>query len=453
MKRMTRAFSRLLLLSMLSGISLHAVGQTTSQKPLSQMSASARQLVGIKVTGSKRYPEATIAAATGLQLGAVVGDDDFKKAARRLGDTGVFTDIAYKFSYSSAGTKLELQVTDALKFVPAHFEDFVWFSDEELLARIKEHDPLFNGELPVAGRLSDHVSDVLQAMLVEKGIPGHVEYAPFANKNGPIEAINFKVSDVLIRIRNFEFEGVGENEQTALVAAGKRLADREYSRLRLASLVQRQFLPIFNSRGFLKANFSDPQPKVVKVSAGDASEEGPRNQTVVDVIYTVTPGLRYVLKTLEWSGNHEFTSQELQKLLHAKAGEPANTVRLTEDLKQIQTLYGSRGFITAAIKVDAEFDDDNSTAILHLGVNEGFAYHMGELEFRGLDNSLMAKLRAAWKLRPGDVYDATYLSEYLPAAQKMLPPALDWEVAPHVTANLRDKSVDVDIIYSVKAPK
>lgn len=78
---------------------------------------------------------------------------------------------------------------------------------------------------------------------------------------------------------------------------------------------------------------------------------------------------------------------------------------------------------------------------------------MGELEFRGLDNSLTAKLRNAWKIRPGDVYDSTYLSEYLPAAQKLLPPAFDWEVSSHVTANQRDKTVDVDLIYSVKAAK
>ena len=38
-------------------------------------------------------------------------------------------------------------------------------------------------------------------------------------------------------------------------------------------------------------------------------------------------------------------------------------------------------------------------------------------------------------------------------AQKLLPPALDWDVASHVTANVRDKTVDVALIYSVKAPK
>ena len=140
-------------------------------------------------------------------------------------------------------------------------------------------------------------------------------------------------------------------------------------------------------------------------------------------------------------------------MVRAEPGKPANTIRLADNLKDVQKLYGSRGYVTAAIKANAEFDDAASTVVFHLEVKEGYAYHMGELEFRGLDNSLTAKLRAAWKIRPGEVYDATYLDEYLPAAQKLLPVNFDWDVTSHVTANLRDKSVDVDIIYSVKAPK
>src|SRR5579864_107560 len=128
---------------------------------------SQRKLIAIKVSGSKRYSQEDVIAATGLQMGSIVDEDDFKKASRRLGDTGAFSDIAYKFSYSPDGTKLELQVTDAAKFLPAHFEDFVWFSDEELQRRVKQHVPLFTGELPASGRLPDEVSDVLQAMLVE----------------------------------------------------------------------------------------------------------------------------------------------------------------------------------------------------------------------------------------------------------------------------------------------
>jgi outer membrane protein insertion porin family len=440
---MTTAFSRLLFPLLLQGLTLQSVAQG-AQKPLAQMSPSARQLIAIKVIGSKRFPEAAIAAATGLQMGTEVIDDDFKKAARHLGDTGVFTDIAYSFSYSSAGTKVEFHVTDVNKFVPARFEDFVWFSDEEVRRRIKEHVPLFAGELPLSGRMPDEVSDVLQAMLVENAIPGHVEYQP-------IEAISYSVSDVVIRVRNIEFTGAGEPERPALDAAALRLPEHQYSRTRLNLLVQHQLLPVYYARGYLKAAFGEPQPKVAKQTTD--AEDGPRNQTFVDVTFAVTPGLQYKVKSVQWSGNKEFSTDQLQKMVRIAPGQPANTVRLADNLKDVQKLYGSRGFLTSAIKANADFDDSTSTVAFTLEVNEGYVYHMGELEFRGLDNSLMAKLRAAWKLRFGEVYDSTYIEEYLPVAQKLLPANLDWDVASHVTANVRDKTVDVDIIYSVKAPK
>jgi outer membrane protein assembly factor BamA len=443
--------TKLFLLILLA--SLAAGGQSTSsQKALAQMPASARQLIAIKVTGSKRYSEQAIAAATGLQMGTAVDDDDFKKAARRLGDMGVFTEIGYSFSYSSAGTKLELHVADTAKFVPAHFEDFVWFSDAELRQRIKKLAPLFDGELPIFGRLADQVSDVLQAMLVQNSIPGHVEYIRAGKTDGPVESINYRVNDVLILVRNIEFTGAAPDDMPALKEAGERLPDHEYSRARLNLLVQKQLLPVYYERGYLKAQFGEPQPKVVKLPAAE-TEDGPRNQTVVDVTFAVIPGPQYKLKSLEWSGNHEFPTETLQKMVRAQPGQPANTIRLDDNLKDVQKLYGSRGFIACTIKANATFDDADGTVALRLDVTEGAIYHMGELEFRGLDNSLTAKLRNAWKIRTGEVYDSTYLSDYLPAAHKLLPATLDWDVASHVTANVRDKTVDVDLIYSVKAPK
>jgi len=447
---MTKATPRLLILLLAFGLLAPGLAQTV-QKPISQMPASARQLIAIKATGSKRYPEAAIVATTGLQLNTAVTDDDFKQAARHLADTGAFSDISYSFSYSVAGTKLELQVTDGEKFVPARFEDFVWFSDTEILRRIKEYVPLYDGFLPLAGKMADQVSDVLQAMLVESGVAGHVNYFRTGKPDGPVESIQYNVSDVIIRVRNIEFTGVAAAELPALEEAAKAFSGREYSRTKIDAFVQRQLLPVYHARGYLKVVCSEPQPKVVKEPEADMPE-GPRNQTIVDVAFALTPGLQYTLKSLEWSGNKEFPTETLEKMISVKLGQPADTVKLNDELRGVQTLYGSRGFITATISAEANYDDAASAVALHMTVKEGPVFHMGDLEFRGLDNSLTAKLRDVWKLRPGDVYDATYLESYLPEAHKLLPSRLDWEVSPHVTANLRDKSVDVDIIYSVKAP-
>ena len=444
---------RWLAVLLLLGIGLDLAQSQSTGKSFDHLPASDRQLISVKVAGTKRYSDDAVLAASGLQIGTTVTEDDFKKAARRLGDLGVFTDIAYSYSYSSAGTKLALQVTDVEKYVPVRFEDFVWFSDEELLQRIKERAPMFNGDVPLSGNLADRVSDVLQALLVENAIPGNVEYERAGKANGPIDSIVYRISEVLIQIRNVEFSGAGEPELPALKAAAQRVFDREYSRSVLSALVEHQLLPVYYSRGYLKAAFGEPQPKVVKKPSTDSQDGGLRNLTIVDVAFPVTPGRQYKIKALQWSGNKEFPTDVLQKMVRAQPGDVANTVRIGDNVKDIQKLYGSRGYVTATVKADAEFDDAAGSALIHVDVKEGYVFHMGDLEFRGLDNSLTAKLRSAWKLRPGDVFDSTYLSEYLPAAHKLLPSGLDWDVSPHVTANVRDKTVDVDLIYSVKAPK
>jgi len=446
---MTRSASKLLIVL----LALLSHRPAFAQKSLAQLPASQRKLIAITASGSKRYSDADIAAASGLQIGKEITDDDLKHAARRLGDTGAFSDIDYKYSYSSEGTKLEIRVTDAPKFVPARFEDFVWLSDADLRHQIKEHVPLFNGDLPLSGDLADQVSDVLQAFLVERGVPGHVDYEKVGKSDGPIDYIDYKVSEVLIRIQNIDFTGATDPELRALEAAAHSMINREYSRSRLDQLVRRDLLPIYYSHGYLKASFSPPQTKAVSQPSADAVQEGPRNQTIVDITFAVTPGEQYKVKAVSWSGNHEFPTDQLQKMIHLQVGQPANTARLDDDLKSIQKLYGTRGCVAATLKTQANFDNAAATVAITIEVNEGPVFHMGDLQYRGLDNSLTAKLRDAWKIRAGDVYDASYLEQYLPQAQKLLPASLDWEVDPHVTANVRDKTVDVDLVYSVKAPK
>ncbi|MFZ0902222.1 MAG: POTRA domain-containing protein [Candidatus Sulfotelmatobacter sp.] len=404
------------------------------------------------MTGSKRFTQDEVAAASGLPLGATVGDEEFRKAARQLGESGAFNDIAYTYSYSSAGTKLIFQITDADKFVPAHFLDFVWFSDQELLQKVHERAPLFNGELPVSGRLPDQVSDILQALLVEGGIPGHVEYLRTPGPDGKLASVDYGVANVIIRIRRIEFSGAAASELPLLQAAAEKLSGRDYYRALLTAFDEHAVLPVYHEHGYLKASCVPQQPRLVKNATPETIDDK-EAVTLLDVTIAITPGAQYKVTGWDWSGNKNIPTENLQSLLHAKIGQPANTVQLENDLRAVQQLYGSRGYVTAAVKADAAFGDAAGTVAYQLAVTEGPVYHMGELEFRGIDNNLTARLRAAWKIHSGDVYDATYLKEFLPQARKLLPPAIDWEVSPHVTAIAKDKTVDVDLQYTAKAPQ
>src|SRR5262249_54853381 len=68
---------------MLSSFLLAQVGK--SSKPLP---ASAFKLISVKVTGSSRYSSEEIVGASGLQMGQIVHEEDFKKAWSRLGEAG-----------------------------------------------------------------------------------------------------------------------------------------------------------------------------------------------------------------------------------------------------------------------------------------------------------------------------------------------------------------------------
>src|ERR1700692_1328786 len=105
------------------------VSAASAQKQPTRSKASvvdANKPVPLKVTGTARYTDKEILAASGLQIGQNAANGDFKEAAQRLGDSGLFSDVAYSYSSSGGGTKLEMQLADAeqSKLVPAHFENF-----------------------------------------------------------------------------------------------------------------------------------------------------------------------------------------------------------------------------------------------------------------------------------------------------------------------------------------
>src|SRR5262249_48299703 len=121
-----------------------APAQKTAPKAAKGNPASANALVAVKVAGTERYTAQESTPAPGLQLGQIVGEEDLKRAVQRLGESGLFTDVGYSYSYSPAGTKVEFQLADTpeANLVPVRFENFVWFTDAELLTELRRRVPL-----------------------------------------------------------------------------------------------------------------------------------------------------------------------------------------------------------------------------------------------------------------------------------------------------------------------
>jgi outer membrane protein assembly factor BamA len=403
--------------------------------------ASSYKLIALKATGTERYTDEEMLAASGLQLGQNVGEEDFKGAVQRLGESGLFADVGYSYSYSSAGTKVEFQLTDTPEknLVPAHFENIVWFKDAELLGELQKRVPLFKQMLPVSGALPDRVSEALQSMLQDKHLPGHVDYLRQGKQQGgDLTGIAYRVTDVDIRIRDLEFPGATPEQVALLKMAAHQLAGAEYDRDALSAVARLDLLPVYLQRGYLKAEFAQADAHVV--------EPPPANDEVqVDAILPVTPGKVYSTSDVAWKGNSAISTAQMQSLIHLPAGQPADEMRLQRDLEQILKLYRNQGYMMAHITPTPALDDEKSTVHYDLSVVEGDQFKMGELEIVGLDAQETPRMQEAWTLVEGQPYNASYPAQFLEKNFRKMNGRVRWKASVNESVNVKDKTVDVTI--------
>jgi outer membrane protein assembly factor BamA len=398
------------------------------------------KLLSIHVNGLDHFKEDQVIAASGLKLGQFAGEPEFQQAAQKLGETGLFANLTYKYQYSTAGCNLELQVSENDKLVPITFDNFVWFSDDELIGLLRSRLPLFDGRVPAAGNLADQVAITLKQILDEKKIFGEAEYLPAAELNGPMKSYSYKVSLHPVVVRNMDFPGAAPAELPALQAAAKPLSGQDYLRSKMQFQERLNLLPIYLARGYLKAQFRDSQAKV--------AEDGP--QTLVDVTFPVVPGLQYNLVKMQWAGNTVFPADKLQSLIHLKTGEAANAVQLTNDLEEVRKLYGTKGYLFAHADLTPEIDDSTATVSYELSMTEGDLYRMGELTIDGIPPENASKMTGQWQMKKGDAFDDSYLQRFFKIMYRDVGLKVPYNIIPKQSVDQQNKTVDVALHFVPK---
>jgi outer membrane protein assembly factor BamA len=132
------------------------------------------RIAAIEVKGLSHLRPDEIIAASGLQVGQFARQADFEQAIDKLGKTGLFTHLSYSYRCSPNGCNLEFEASENEQLVPIVFDNFVWFSDDELLHMLASKLPLFRGWLPAAGSLPEEVASALRAIVEQRKISGNV---------------------------------------------------------------------------------------------------------------------------------------------------------------------------------------------------------------------------------------------------------------------------------------
>jgi outer membrane protein insertion porin family len=386
-------------------------------------------LTRVTVSGSKLFAEGDIVKATGLKIGSQVTRDDLNEAGNHLAQSGAFAQVSYTFD----GRTAEYKVADAERLVPATFENFIWFADADLVRRVHDSVPLFDGAVPEAGKLADQVAGALNLILKEKQIQGQVVAAPFPAA-GPTSTMQFRIEGVDVKVAKIEFPGAAPDRVSLLQTATKGIVNSSYLQSSTPLSIKRQAQAAYGKLGFLKVQFGAPGVTVVQEDSAAPS---------VAVQLPVQEGPQFVFAGMDWSGNIAVSSAELTKLIEWKPGTPADTTQLGMAIAAAKDLYGIKGYMYAQVKSTATIDAEKRTAVFHVAVDEGPLYRMGKLELKNLDAKQEELVRRVWEMKEGDVYDSSYPKTFLKKHPHELPSLVGW--AALYTQTVHDDTLVVDL--------
>ena len=388
----------------LAALTLYAP-HARAQQPTPQ----AMKLERIEFKGLERVKEEEALAKTGLTVGQSVSFEDLDVMADHLIQSGLFKNLSYSIRGTTDRAVLTITVTERTWAMPVSFDNFVWFTDEELREAVRRKVPAFDGTAPEAGGVTEQIKQALQELLRERKIEGTVEYNLSADASGRKVEHLFSVKGPGLRVCKVNYTGARALSEELLVQKSGGIFDNDYSRAYVRGFVESNLVPLYWERGYLRASFSPPKAKP------DTTAECEKG---LAVSMYVDEGSIYVWDKAAWEGAEALTSQELDAALGMRNREIANVVKIEKGIAAVRRAYARKGYLGARVLAAQEFDDSNRNVAYHFKVEEGAQYRMGDLVINGLSEADANNLRGRWALLHGEVYDEGYLDQF---AKKNVP--------------------------------
>jgi outer membrane protein insertion porin family len=129
------------------------------------------------------------------------------------------------------------------------------------------------------------------------------------------------------------------------------------------------------------------------------------------MVFLVSRGPKYIVDSVEISGNVSLATETLQKLMHMQRGSPFVEATLEADAAAVKELYRSHGFNGVEVTPGRlEIGDAPSGGIGHIAVRfdiaEGIRTIVGSIRLEGNTAITEGDLRARMKVQPGQPYYA-----------------------------------------------
>jgi outer membrane protein assembly factor BamA len=362
-------------------------------------------IASIKISGAKKFPADQIVAASGLMAGDVVTVERIQGATNRLAALGIFSGVNFLYTAKGDAINLEFQVQEAPTY-PISFDNFPWFSNAEIGDAIHKQVGLFIGEAPEGGTIIDQMTAAIEGLLDSQKIKGNVSHQLVTTAVGLGMEMQFRVEGSQLRVQSVKFED-------SLAANSERLKDRmsdikgqPYSLFAIEVFDNEHVRPLYASKGFLRAKFGPPQVHLIP-DVNDPKE------SAVDLSIPINPGPVYSWKGVSWQGNVAVQAPTLDQEVKLKPGEVADGMKIEDQWQRIESEYGRRGYLDMKLDAEPQFDDAAHEISYRVTISDGQQYRMGDMVITGLSLDAEKRLRQAWQIAPGQIFDDGYYESHV----------------------------------------
>ncbi len=381
-----------------------------AQAPAQTSPPAAARIVDIKVNGSQKHSAAELEYATGLKLGDVVTKEQLQAAANRLANSGLVSNVNYHFTTDPSGVHLVFDVQDA-EAVPVLFDNFPWFSDEELGEALRKSVGVFDGVAPPQGDVLDKMTNALQDLCFSRGIHGRVEHTLIERPDGPGQVMQFSISGIIVKVAGITFTDPLAMKSLDVSARLVDAVGQPYSRMTIITFDLEQVRPAYLSKGYLNVTFGTP-------TAVLTGETAPTGEKTARITVPITPGAQYHFGGITWSGNTAFNSDTLTSMVSIPLGAIADGNKIQGAIQRIIQQYAHVGYLDAQVDPQPQFDDAGPKVSYQIKVAEGPQYRMGNLVLTGLSLDGEKKVRAVWALAQGSPFDQDYFDSFVSRLNK-----------------------------------
>jgi len=325
--------------------------------------------------------------------------------------------------------------------IPCVFDNFVWFKDQEIVDEIRKDLPSFDGGTPEAGDSVDKILGALKRMMKKKGLPSEVEYTFFSGDGYRYRPEHiFTARDAKVPVCKVIFQNSPPQVERDLQQIAQSLIKKDYSKVITRSFVDGAAVQVYRKYGYLRAS-ARLQSAELDQSCG--------NSVVVKV--AAEPGTAYAWDKAVWTGSRAISAQSLGAAIELKPGDVADGLKIEAGLQAAYIVYQKLGYVESQIVLTPAFDDVNRRVALNVAITEGPQFRMGDFIVKGLPEKDVLRLKERWTLKAGDVYDASYLGDFIKklVADKLIIPDLAKLLKTEQKPDREKLTVDVVIDFKV----